>query len=387
MGVRNKVRNVAMLFTPSTSELKTISGKYTNVAGVTPSEDGSKLLFWGPTFTDMMPVHSEVYEYHIGSGYTETLLEGGKLAVNFAQYFDGKVLIEGSDKKDNSSQDPHLYTIENGEVSELVYLDGALGGSSGSDMAYGAGKALKVVGDKIYCLFTTWGNTHLSTLSNKGELSFVNENVGVINCFDIVGDTAYCVAMRDYNPQEIYKINLATGAEERLSSYNQEFVNTHSVVKPEYFTFTAKEGHTLEGWVIKPVDYVAGKKYPGILTMHGGPKAAFGTNYNHEMQCMANSGYFVFYTNPRGSSGRGEAFSRLVGKLGETDYNDFMEFTDEVLKRYADIDGDKLGICGGSYGGFMCNWMIGNTNRFKAAASQRSISNYLSKCLDRKSVV
>ena len=99
------------------------------------------------------------------------------------------------------------------------------------------------------------------------------------------------------------------------------------------------------------------------------------------MQCFAGQGYFVFFTNPRGSDGRGEEFANITEQLSYTDFDDFMEFYDQVLERYADIDEEKVGICGGSYGGFMCNWMIGHTDRFAAAASQRSISNYLTKSL------
>ncbi len=381
-GIRNKLRTNLAIFKKSTGEVKTISDKFTNVVGYTLSEDKSKVLFWGPTFTDKMQVFSELYEHDLASGYTRTLVPANLYAISQAQYFCDKVLFEGSDKKNNSSQDPHLYTVDKaGNISELAFLDGALGTSAGSDMAYGGGSSIKVIGDKIYCLFTSWGNSFLSVLNEKGELTHINETVGAINCFDIANDTAYCVAFRDFNPQEIYSINLKDGSEKRISTFSEEYVNTHEVIKPEYFVFTCKEGHELEGFVIKPANYDPAKKYPGILSMHGGPKAAFGMLFHHEMQCMAHLGYFVFYTNPRGSSGRGDAFSTLVGKLGETDYNDFMEFTDEVVKRYPALDENRIGICGGSYGGFMCNWMIGNTDRFKAAASQRSISNYLSKCL------
>ena len=158
-------------------------------------------------------------------------------------------------------------------------------------------------------------------------------------------------------------------------------MDTHSVLPHEYFTFKDRDGVELDGYVIKPLGYKPGKKYPGILEMHGGPKGIFGGVFHHEMQILANMGYFVFFTNPRGSDGRGSDFAAITGKLGKEDFNDFMDFTDEVIKRYPDLDEKRIGICGGSYGGFMCNWMIGHTDRFAAAASQRSISNYLTKSL------
>lgn len=89
------------------------------------------------------------------------------------------------------------------------------------------------------------------------------------------------------------------------------------------------------------------------------------------------SGFFVCYCNPRGSCGKGNAFADLQGKYGEVDFRDLMEFTDEVLRRYPEIDADRMGVAGGSYGGFMTNWVIGHTDRFRCAVSQRSIANYM----------
>ena len=119
------------------------------------------------------------------------------------------------------------------------------------------------------------------------------------------------------------------------------------------------------------------KKYPAILDIHGGPKTAYGEIFYHEMQVWANEGYFVFFCNPIGSDGRDNVFADLRGKYGTCDYRNIMDFTDEVLRRYPAIDEKRLGVTGGSYGGFMTNWIIGHTNRFAAAVSQRSISSWL----------
>ena len=112
--------------------------------------------------------------------------------------------------------------------------------------------------------------------------------------------------------------------------------------------------------------------------IHGGPFAAFGTPYFHEMQYWAAQGYFVFFCNPRGGQGRGGDFGDLRGKYGTIDYDDLMLFTDKVLESYPMIDTKRVGVTGGSYGGFMTNWIIGHTDRFAAAASQRCIANWIS---------
>ena len=129
---------------------------------------------------------------------------------------------------------------------------------------------------------------------------------------------------------------------------------------------------------MKPADYEEGVSYPAIFHIHGGPRTVFSDVFHHEMQMWANAGYFVFYCNPRGSDGRGTDFGNINGIYGTVDYQNLMDFTDEVLKRYPQIDTARVGVTGGSYGGFMTNWIVGHTDRFKAAASQRSISNWVS---------
>ena len=150
-----------------------------------------------------------------------------------------------------------------------------------------------------------------------------------------------------------------------------------------------------KGWILYPADYVEGNRYPGLLSIHGGPRCAYGNVFNHEMQMFASMGYMVFYTNPRGSDSFGEEYADLRGKYGTIDYEDLMAFTDVVLQETPQLDSGRLGVLGGSYGGFMTNWIITQTDRFQAAASQRSVANWTSdfgtSCigytLDRKSVV
>ena len=145
----------------------------------------------------------------------------------------------------------------------------------------------------------------------------------------------------------------------------------------ETLYFLNTDGVDIDGFVMKPVGYEPGKRYPGILHIHGGPKMVFGPGFHHKMQLWAASGFFVCYCNPRGNCGKGNAFADLQGKYGEVDFRDLMEFTDEVLRRYPEIDADRMGVAGGSYGGFMTNWVIGHTDRFRCAVSQRSIANYV----------
>ena len=149
------------------------------------------------------------------------------------------------------------------------------------------------------------------------------------------------------------------------------------VALPEKLTFT-NDGIDLDGWVLRPKDFDPQKAYPAILDIHGGPNTVYGEVFYHEMQYWASQeSWFVFFCNPRGGDGRGNQFADLRGKYGTIDYSDIMAFADKVLEKYPQIDAQKLCATGGSYGGFMTNWIIGHTNRFRAAATQRSIANWV----------
>ena len=174
---------------------------------------------------------------------------------------------------------------------------------------------------------------------------------------------------------------MSSCAEERVSGFNEEITANYYVSMPEPLSFTDKDGVRIDGWVMKPYGFDESKTYPAVFDIHGGPKGVYGAVFTHEMQYWTSEGYFVFYCNPRGSDGRGNEFADLRGKYGTIDYSDLMEFTDAVLEKYPQIDKSRVCETGGSYGGFMTNWIIGHTDRFAAAASQRSISNWVSKCL------
>jgi dipeptidyl aminopeptidase/acylaminoacyl peptidase len=135
----------------------------------------------------------------------------------------------------------------------------------------------------------------------------------------------------------------------------------------------------IEGWLMRPTGFQADKKYPMILTIHGGPHGMYGYGFNHTNQLYASRGYAVLYLNPRGSSGYGQKFSDgCVNNWGGGDYQDLMKGVDHVLAENKWIDGNRLGVMGGSYGGFMTNWVITQTTRFKSAVAIASLSNLIS---------
>jgi len=160
-----------------------------------------------------------------------------------------------------------------------------------------------------------------------------------------------------------------------LTDLNGDLLRSRFVATPERVSFIGADGWEIEGWLLKPRGFGAAKKWPLVLEIHGGPHSTYGHGFFHEFQVLAGRGHAVLYTNPRGSHAYGERFSSAcVGDWGGKDYQDLMAGVDHALG-WGWIDTRRLYVTGGSYGGFMTNWIVGHTDRFRAAATQRSISN------------
>jgi len=162
----------------------------------------------------------------------------------------------------------------------------------------------------------------------------------------------------------------------QLTDVNKELFSKLNLTEPEEISYKSFDGKTIQAWVQKPPDFNAGKKYPLILNIHGGPHAAYGYIFEHEFQWMAAKGYVVLYPNPRGSTTYGQEFGNVIQyNYPGDDFKDLMAGVDEVLKR-GYIDDKKLGVTGGSGGGLLTNWVVGHTTRFAAAVAQRDIASW-----------
>jgi dipeptidyl aminopeptidase/acylaminoacyl peptidase len=178
-------------------------------------------------------------------------------------------------------------------------------------------------------------------------------------------------------PTELFIANADGTGERRLTTFNDKLNAEVAWSDAERFTFSSVGGLEIESWLMKPYGYEAGKKYPMVLYIHGGPHSAYGENWFDEFQNLAASGMFVLFTNPRGSSGYGADFTYSTrGRWGAEDYEDLMKAVDIVARR-PDVDSTRMGVTGGSYGGFMTAWITTRTNRFKAAQADRMISDWL----------
>jgi dipeptidyl aminopeptidase/acylaminoacyl peptidase len=269
----------------------------------------------------------------------------------------------------------HLRT---GKLTEIY--DGSiygLGNSIGSDIGAGGRSKISFGKDGIRYITTNVDQAPLIHIAYKdGKITFITKDNITVQDYVPYKDGFLAIAFVEQQGSEIYFID-KKGDATPLTAINKPLFDEHNVVKPIEITFTNEERHLLKGYILPPANYVKGKKYPAILDIHGGPKSTYGTVFFHEMQYWANQGYAVLFTNPTGSDGRGSKFADIRAKVGGIDYRDIISFVDTALNKISFIDENRLGVVGGSYGGFMTNWIIGHTNRFKAAASLRGISSWL----------
>jgi dipeptidyl aminopeptidase/acylaminoacyl peptidase len=209
------------------------------------------------------------------------------------------------------------------------------------------------------------------------EIQQIIEDKMTINSFNIDNNRVAFTASDKGTPLELW-LKDEEGVK-RLTEMNIKKFKEYSFSKPEEFWFTTSEGVRVNGWVMKPHSFQEDEKYPTILSVHGGPHGMYGYSFNHELQVFAKHGYCVVYTNPRASTGYGEKFAAPVyGCWGELDGKDILETLEHVLEKYPYLDSEKLGVTGLSYGGYMTNWLIGHTDKFKAAVARNSLTNMYS---------
>lgn len=374
-GFTNQKRNRLYLYNRVSNEVTPLTCEHTVVTYFS-YKDG-KVLYVGNVFEGKLEQREGIFCYDIASKTTETLLPiNANFRVSYAEFLEDAVICALNDCKEyGMNQNPSFYVIKNGKLELLKKHDTWMINTVGSDCRYGGGKSYRVVNGKLYFPTTVFKDSFLNTIDLAGNETVLTEANGSVDVYDVHGDEILFVGLRGIRLQEIY--SLKDGEETQITTFNENIYTDKKLSIPEKCNFV-NDGIEMEGWVLKPVDYDETKTYPAILDIHGGPKTVFGEVFYHEMQVWANMGYFVFFCNPRGGDGRGNAFADIRGKYGTIDYDDLMKFTDVVLEKYP-IKADRVGVTGGSYGGFMTNWIIGHTDRFRCAASQRSIANWISK--------
>ena len=196
---------------------------------------------------------------------------------------------------------------------------------------------------------------------------------------DAAGRVLAVVSSHADRPAELSLLDVASGTERVLVRLNDDFLGEFGVAGAERFVVETAPGVSIDCWIVKPHDFDPAQSYPVLLNIHGGPFGQYGENFFDEFQVYAAAGYGVVFCNPRGSSGQSNAFSRaIIEHLGEIDYGDVMTAFEAAIGRMPWADQLRLGVIGGSYGGFMTSWIIGHNQRFQAAVSERAVNDWYS---------
>ena len=205
------------------------------------------------------------------------------------------------------------------------------------------------------------------------------DEIGDCSANDALSAIAY-TASDTTHPAEVFVYDAARNASRQLTHLNAPYLASTRIVPAQRFTVRDDQGFPVDAWFL-PANVPRGTRAPTLLEIHGGPSSLFGNSFFQELQLLAGHGYNVVYANPRGSLGYGYPFSAALAKnWGDPMFRDEMAVMDAVVKR-PDVDPHRLGVLGGSYGGYATLWMITHTHRFKAALAERVVSNMTSSFL------
>ena len=239
-------------------------------------------------------------------------------------------------------------------------------------------------GDRIVFSLEEAGNTHLYEVAADGSAppKLLVGGEQSIYGYDARGDALVYASSTHTTLRELY-----AGTEgRRLTDVGKAFAEGRELLDAERFTAISKDGTEVDAWLMRPAGFEEGRSYPVLLNIHGGPFTQYGTGFFDEFQVYAAAGYAVLFSNPRGGSGYTEAWGQAIrGPIGDAgpgwgsvDYEDVLGVVDTALEKYDLLDPERLGIIGGSYGGFMTSWVIGHDHRFKAAVSERAVNHMVS---------
>ncbi|GGA85669.1 S9 family peptidase [Ornithinibacillus halotolerans] len=352
------------------------------------SPDGKTILFAGNLNEDNeYELKSDIYALNLdtkeitkitdgeGSYYTATYSPSGKKIAYLGhkhEYLNAtltKIYLYDVETKEHTC----LSEGWDIQVGDMIAGDTRLGTSE-------SGPVWSKEEDRLFFIGSNLGATNLYEVNLSGEIKErYNVDSHVFGFTYDPNNNSFVVGVSTPTvPCNFFLLNEANNVKQ-LTDANRDFIDEVEIGTPEAISFKAEDGWDVHGWLLRPYGFEEGKKYPFVLEIHGGPHVMYGQTFFHEMQLLAAKGYVVLYTNPRGGHGYGQEFVNACrGDYGGGDYRDLMAAVDYAVETYDFIDKERLGVTGGSYGGFMTNWIVGQTNRFKAAVTQRSISNWLS---------
>jgi dipeptidyl aminopeptidase/acylaminoacyl peptidase len=342
--------------------------------------DGSEIVFLSNRQADPDTNHNyDIYAVSVTTGRVRQITATPGVETDPRVSPDGRWIAYTATTRavttiDSVAEDQHIFVIamSGGAAQELNH---ALDRRSSSP---------EWTPDGLGVLYTAAdrGRTVLYRVSVKGGASIaLIDRKAQVGPYSMARDGLVAIGLSDPAlPREVFRFRPDANLQQ-LTTLNAAVVKGWKLVTPETVTFKSFDGAEIEGWYFPPVGESRGRErsIPMILTIHGGPHGMYGYGFNAAFQVQAAHGYATLAINPRGSSGYGQAFSDgTLRNWGGGDYKDLMAGVDYVLRLKPEIDPDRLGVTGGSYGGFMTNWVITQTSRFKAAVSSASVSNLVS---------
>ncbi|MBT6035604.1 MAG: S9 family peptidase [Kordiimonadaceae bacterium] len=360
------------------------TGAFNHTSDISWSSDQTTLYFSANRHDVHKSEHrnSEIYAVNLTDGYIRALTYRFGPDNNPKISPDGKLIAyTGSDDKRMGYHNNSLYVM-NIDGSNVRNMTQSLDRSVGT--FHWSGKA-------VYFQYTDLGSNKVSRVSMAGDIYEISSGVSGTSfgrpyaggTFNVSADgtiaMTYATAMDQAN---IGVADRRSGDVTQITDINAELLDHRKLGTVEEVWYkSSHDGQDIQGWLVKPTDFDAKKKYPLILEIHGGPFSAYGPHFSAEIQLMANNGYMVLYTNPRGSTGYGYDFANLIHlNYPGNDYDDLISGVDHVIG-LGNVDPDKLYVTGGSGGGVLSSWIIGKTDRFKAAVVAKPVINWTSFAL------
>jgi len=381
-GIYTNFRNSLYAYRFANKKLKKMTDEQSHINLVAFSETGNHIVFTRSAGDKHETSKADIFVMNVESEILEKVSSDIPLSISDIGFFDEQtVVFAGSDLKTYGRNENHEFYIVDIHTKQQRKILNAFDKSNkgiavATDARFNQSNRFHIRNNHVFFLTVEGSSTCLYQMNKNGMIDTLSSESGTIDSFDIIEDGILFVGLRGQLLQEIY--TLKKGKEEKLTGFNDWLSRDRTVSKPESLNYVNAEGICIDGWVIRPIDYSQFTKYPGILFIHGGPKMVYSDVYYHLMQLLAAHGYFVFFCNPRGSDGKGNQFADIRGNFATYAFADIICFTDKVLERFDNLDENRLGVIGGSYGGYLTNYMIGQTSRFKAAVSEKSFCNLVS---------
>ncbi len=358
------------------------TGDYNHSGQFSWSADGASILFSANRHpnAEFEPANSEIHEVNIASGAIKPITDRLGPDSNPTVSPDGKwIAYTGHDEKYLGYQVSRLYVMErNGKNSKLLSgkLDRDVANIHWSNDSKG-----------LYFQYDDEGHTKIAWMDMKGKITDLANEVGGLSLGRPYGGGTFSVSKNGRYAFTLtapdHPADLAVGqqgqASRRLTAVNEDLLSHKTLGEVEEIWYISSfDQQKVQGWICKPPNFDPSKKYPLLLEIHGGPFSNYGWRFSAEVQLYAAAGYVVLYTNPRGSTSYGSDFGNLIHhNYPGQDYDDLISGVDEVIKK-GYIDEDQLYVTGGSGGGVLTAWIVGNTDRFRAAVVAKPVINWTS---------